>query len=148
MGDIEFQDARAQTVRAYEAHGGRLTDEYVRGHAKSLERLIERRIDEEWGSSDGWSVAVTFVAHEVSDMGTQHVELHGVPVTLAFVTYQSWFDDLFPEGYYRDARERMRTDFLTQLREIGGCAGAKAEGLRIELGARYDAAMDEIDERP
>jgi hypothetical protein len=48
-------------------------------------------------------------------------------------------DDLFPEGYYRDARERMSTDFLARLREMGGCAGAKADGLRDELGARYDA---------
>lgn len=57
-------------------------------------------------------------------------------------------DDLFPEGYYRAARERMRDDFLTRLREMGGCAGAKAAGLRDELGARYEAAMEQVAARP
>lgn len=57
-------------------------------------------------------------------------------------------DDLFPEGYYRAARERMRDDFLTRLREMGGCAGAKTEGLRDELGTRYDDAMEQIAARP
>ncbi|WP_462328469.1 hypothetical protein [Thiohalocapsa halophila] len=57
-------------------------------------------------------------------------------------------DDLFPEGYYRAARERMRDDFLTRLRDMGGCAGAKEAGLRDELGARYEAAMAQIAARP
>jgi hypothetical protein len=57
-------------------------------------------------------------------------------------------DDLFPEGYYRSARERMQQDFLTRLRELGGCAGAKAAGLRGELTERYDRAMDELATRP
>ncbi|MGD2020895.1 MAG: hypothetical protein PVJ30_01020 [Thiohalocapsa sp.] len=57
-------------------------------------------------------------------------------------------DDLFPEGYYRTARERMSEDFLTRLREMGGCAGAKAAGLRDTLGARYDAAMEAVAARP
>jgi hypothetical protein len=57
-------------------------------------------------------------------------------------------DDLFPEAYYRSARERMREDFLARLRTMGGCAGAKAEGLRNSLGARYDAAMEAVAARP
>jgi hypothetical protein len=57
-------------------------------------------------------------------------------------------DDLFPEGYYRTARERMSEDFLTRLREMGGCAGAKEAGLRDTLGARYDAAMEAVAARP
>ena len=57
-------------------------------------------------------------------------------------------DDLFPEGYYRDAQARMERDFLERLRAMGGCAGAKEAGLRNDLGARYDAAMAEIGKRP
>ena len=57
-------------------------------------------------------------------------------------------DDLFPEGYYRDAQDRMREDFLTRLRDMGGCAGAKAAHLRDSLGERYDAAMDAVAARP
>jgi len=57
-------------------------------------------------------------------------------------------DDLFPEGYYRDAQARMERDFLARLREIGGCDGAKKAGLRDSLGERYDAAMEQIAKRP
>jgi hypothetical protein len=57
-------------------------------------------------------------------------------------------DDLFPEGYYRDAQERMERDFLARLRDIGGCDGAKKAGLRDSLGERYDTAMEQIAKRP
>ena len=53
-------------------------------------------------------------------------------------------DDLFPEGYYRDAQARMRDDFLARLRDMGGCAGAKAADLRDELRERYEQAMERI----
>lgn len=56
-------------------------------------------------------------------------------------------DDLFPEGYYRDAQARMQRDFLARLREMGDCAGAKEARLRDVLGARYDAAMAELGSR-
>jgi len=57
-------------------------------------------------------------------------------------------DDLFPEGYYRDAQARMRDDFLTRLRTLGGCAGAKSAGLRDALGTRYEAAMEAVSAQP
>jgi hypothetical protein len=56
-------------------------------------------------------------------------------------------DDLFPEGYYRSARERMQQDLLNRLRELGGCAGAKNSGLRTELAERYDSAMGQLTAR-
>ena len=57
-------------------------------------------------------------------------------------------DDLFPEGYYRDAQARIQRDFLERLRDMGGCAGAKADRLRDSLRERYDSAMAEIAARP
>lgn len=57
-------------------------------------------------------------------------------------------DDYFPEGYYRDAQARMEADFLSRLREIGGCGAAKAAGFRDRLIERYQRAMDLIAERP
>lgn len=53
-------------------------------------------------------------------------------------------DDLFPEGYYRDAEARMNRDFVERLRALGGCAGAKQARLPNELAERYDQAMAEI----
>jgi hypothetical protein len=57
-------------------------------------------------------------------------------------------DDLFPEGYYRDAQERMTRDFLERLRAMDGCAGAKEAGLRDSLRERYEQAMERLEEFP
>jgi hypothetical protein len=57
-------------------------------------------------------------------------------------------DDLFPEGYYRDAQARMERDFRERLRDIGGCAGAKEQRWRDELQERYDRLMAEIARQP
>lgn len=57
-------------------------------------------------------------------------------------------DDLFPEGSYRRAQQRLQRDFFAKLKEAGGCKGAKASGLPVELKARYDTLMREIDALP
>ncbi|MEA1049515.1 hypothetical protein U5801_06820 [Lamprobacter modestohalophilus] len=57
-------------------------------------------------------------------------------------------DDLFPEGYYRDAQARMREDFLARMREMGGCSGAKEAKLRDELRERYEQAINELEAFP
>lgn len=57
-------------------------------------------------------------------------------------------DDLFPEGYYRDAQARMTEDFLARMREMGGCSGAKEAKLRDELHERYDQAIAELEAFP
>ncbi|MBK5931800.1 hypothetical protein CCR82_15020 [Halochromatium salexigens] len=57
-------------------------------------------------------------------------------------------DDLFPEGYYRDAQARMREDFLARLQELGGCSGAKQAKLRDRLRERYEETMDRLEQFP
>jgi len=57
-------------------------------------------------------------------------------------------DDLFPEGYYRDAQARMTEDFLLRLREMGGCSGAKEAKLRDALRERYERAIAELEAFP
>lgn len=57
-------------------------------------------------------------------------------------------DDLFPEGYYRDSQARMTEDFLSRLREMGGCSGAKEAKLRDELRERYELAMEGLERFP
>lgn len=57
-------------------------------------------------------------------------------------------DDYFPEAYYRAAQARMEADFLARLRALGGCAGAKAAGLRETLRVRYQDAMAALARQP
>jgi hypothetical protein len=84
-----------------------------------------------------------------SDQSGRRTEnLNKVLVSRYRLTVLDVQDDFFPEGYYRDAQARMQRVFLERLRDMGGCAGAKADHLRDDLGARYDSAMTEIDRRP
>lgn len=84
-----------------------------------------------------------------SDQSGRRTEnLNKVLVSRYRLTVLDVQDDFFPEGYYRDAQARMERGFLERLRDMGGCVGAKTDRLRDDLGARYDAAMTQIDRRP
>ena len=50
-------------------------------------------------------------------------------------------DDWFPERNYRAAQARLERDFAERLRALGGCAGAKAQGLNTQLRQRYEQAL-------
>jgi hypothetical protein len=57
-------------------------------------------------------------------------------------------DDLFPEGSYRRAQERLQRDFLAKLKEAGGCEEAKRAGMPEQLRERYDELVREIERLP
>ena len=57
-------------------------------------------------------------------------------------------DDLFPERSYRRAQARLQRDFLSKLKNAGGCKAAKQAGMQKKLGSRYDALMREIEALP
>jgi hypothetical protein len=57
-------------------------------------------------------------------------------------------DNLFPEGSYSRAQERMRRDFLEKLKRIGGCEKANKAGMREQLRQRYNKLMRQIDAVP
>lgn len=57
-------------------------------------------------------------------------------------------DDIFPERNYRRVQERLQSDFLATLRELGGCAAVKDSALPGELRARYEEKMRAIERLP
>jgi len=57
-------------------------------------------------------------------------------------------DDLFPERSYRRAKERLQGDFLSMLKQAGGCKAAKSAGMPDRLRERYGNLMQEIDALP
>jgi len=57
-------------------------------------------------------------------------------------------DDHFPEQGYRQAQQRMQEQFLTTLREAGGCKGAKESGLPERLRARYHEKLEAVESLP
>ncbi|MDV2978185.1 UNVERIFIED_CONTAM: hypothetical protein Q9R71_13455 [Actinomycetes bacterium ARC8] len=91
LGDIEFANINERTAIALEAHGGYLSSTYVKGHQRSLSRIVKQRLAESWADLDepeNWSIEVIFVAHsrEENDL-PQREELHGVEITYSYMDY-------------------------------------------------------------
>jgi len=57
-------------------------------------------------------------------------------------------DDLFPDGSYRRAQQRLQQEFLAKLKDAGGCREAKQAGMPKQLRARYEELMRAIDRLP
>lgn len=57
-------------------------------------------------------------------------------------------DDLFPERGYRQAQQRMQEQFLTSLKEAGGCKGAKQSGLAEALRERFREQLEAVEALP
>ena len=71
-------------------------------------------------------------------------DLNKVVVGKLRTTVLSIQDDLFPEGDYRRAQQRLEQDFVRLLRDTGGCPGAKESGLPERLRARHKEGLDAI----
>ena len=87
LGDCEFQDTSTRKVHAFEAHGGHLTEGYVKGHLASLKRVVPYRIEEDWGSPDDWTVKVTFVSHSFEGLPIEPFLVEGVEIETDYMTF-------------------------------------------------------------
>lgn len=96
LGDIEFANINERTAIALEAHGGHLSSTYVRGHQRSLSRIVKQRLEESWAdldSPENWSIEVIFVAHSRDKSGLPKTEnLHGVEITYSYMNYEELKD--------------------------------------------------------
>ena len=57
-------------------------------------------------------------------------------------------DDYFPEHSYQAARKNLEKDFLRQISRLGGCKGAKKQGLQDSLHSRYRELLDRLHQLP
>jgi hypothetical protein len=57
-------------------------------------------------------------------------------------------DRYFPERSYRKAQERVQNAFLERLKAAGGCAEARASGLRDALETRHRETLGAIEVLP
>jgi hypothetical protein len=57
-------------------------------------------------------------------------------------------DKYFPERSYRLVQPRLQQEFLERLNGIGGCPGAKEQGLLEQLRTRYEALYDRLQSLP
>lgn len=93
-GDEEYLDLNSRkAIRAYEAHGGSLRDEYVQAHINSLHDTVRYHQGAAKQRSEAYemSVEVTYVAHDVSRLDKFHnghlEDIEGVPFTFRFITF-------------------------------------------------------------
>lgn len=105
LGDCDFQNTAQRTVVAFEPHGGRLSESYLEGHVKSLERVMKVRSDEWAGVADPaeWTAQIIFIAHgfDLSDTSPRELEILGVNVVIEFRTYKEFIgevSDQLPQG--------------------------------------------------
>ncbi len=100
IGDCDFQNATSRQVRAYEAHGGKLTSLYVEEHLRTLEKTMVSRGPELSGIADvkEWDVDLVFIAHSVSAAEVPDREIMGVKVRVKFKTYNEFFKQAIESG--------------------------------------------------
>ena len=87
-------------MRAYEAHGGKLTSLYVEEHLRTLEKTMVSRGPELSGIADlkEWDVDLVFIAHNISAAEVPDREIMGVKVRVKFQTYNEFFKQAIEAG--------------------------------------------------
>lgn len=95
LGDLEFENSGDRIIRAFEAHGGILTDIYVAGHKASLRNVLRRRSESllAVAAAQDWEIRVCFVAHalDVSEPAPEVIE--GFTVAWEFRSYADMLED-------------------------------------------------------
>jgi hypothetical protein len=95
LGDCDFQNPENLTVFAYEAHGGKLTDIYLREHVRTIRKILPYRI-EEWATFSNvgdWRVKVVFVAHEIALEQTDRIfNIDGVSIAIETTTFSDFLN--------------------------------------------------------
>ena len=84
-----------------------------------------------------------------SDNSGRHTDnLNKELVSKLRTTVMTVQDDHFPEGGFRQAQQRMQEQFLTLLRDAGGCKGAKESGLAERLRSQFQDKLHAIEALP
>lgn len=84
-----------------------------------------------------------------SDVSGRQVDnLNKVLVARLRITRIGVQDELFPERSYREAQKRLKSEFLAELRELGGCKAAKRSVMPERLRERYRELIERIESMP
>lgn len=98
FGDCEFQHPVNLEIKAFESHGGKLSQVYVLDHMRTLKKIIESRRDDLSGIADmeKWSATICFVAHELSsDIEIINIEMCGLKVSTMYMNFTTFISEAF-----------------------------------------------------
>ncbi|WP_401730203.1 thioredoxin domain-containing protein [Stenotrophomonas muris] len=97
FGDCEFVDNTKYSIMAYEAHGGGLSDIYVKQHILSLVKTVPHRVDELEMVADmeQWNAKVTFIAHDLGNVGAMLATVEGLKFEIEMTTFVDFSKKIF-----------------------------------------------------
>ncbi|WP_193086646.1 hypothetical protein [Brevibacterium aurantiacum] len=117
LGDVEFKSKSLRQVRAFEAHGGKLSKFYVDIHGASFSKILPKRQTEfdQLGIPESWDIEVIFIAHEIEaklkNQWTEEVCKYNVRWTCK--TYsETWVEVL--ESVDRDLLTKLFHVYVTE----------------------------------
>lgn len=116
FGDIEFKHTTDRRIEAYEAHGGVLTEGYVRDHLSSLPYVLRFRKSEleDRGNVEDWILEVIFIAHEFRGNLPNNAYIDGMPVQITYRT----FEDFAPGEISDEMIETFNVVFVSRINAI------------------------------
>lgn len=90
-----------------------------------------------------------FQARCRGDVSGRHSEnLNKVLVNKFRITLIQVQDRYFPEHSYRLVQPRLQQELMDRLNGLGGCQGAKDQGLRDQLRDRYEGLLERLSGLP
>ncbi len=122
LGDIEFVTAHATPPRAigFEAHGGHLTDLYIRDHFDTYSKVLSARAEELRAIAPlaDWSLAVHFIAHSFADDLPEQQEVSvgdlTVTVQIQYVTFTEVAESMADNENHIKTLNRLLVEPLNQ----------------------------------
>ncbi len=89
LGDAELKHTSDPRIVAIEAHGGRLTEKYVKDHLFTMRNVIPARTEEleDRAPLNDWTIELQFFAHELEPGMITTVEVSGATVNIIYRRY-------------------------------------------------------------
>lgn len=95
FGDEEVIDSNNCVIKAFEPHGGTLTQVYVDEHLRSMSKVLLNRSEalEMVAPISEWDFNVIFVAHAM-DLKAQTHNISGAEIQVSFLTYEELLEQI------------------------------------------------------
>lgn len=123
LGDAELKHIAKNKIIAVEAHGGRLTDKYVRDHLFTMRKVVRLRLEEfeDRAPIGDWTLELQFFSHELSTDLSTNYNVEGLPVQIVYRRFADFVnmsaDDNFLnhlKTYFTDHLNATHVHFKTR----------------------------------
>ncbi|WP_439482308.1 hypothetical protein [Cyclobacterium plantarum] len=101
LGDVDFQNNDAFTIKSYEAHGGTLNKIYFEAHLRTFHRAFDSRVEELETVSDidNWSISIIFLAYDFENGLNASFVDSGKEIEIEYKTFKEVLDTIDLSSY-------------------------------------------------